>query len=118
MADDQTELNPLYRDLLIAAVKYYGGIILATLATRHVITTDQSQQLLDDLTHKAVFYAPAVLMFAPIAWKIVRSRAKLVTALWKAKLTEDEATMMVKNPTVQTPTVKTPSDTIPGVPKP
>ena len=117
MADGSEELNPLYKDLLIGAVKYYGGIILASLATRHVITTDQSQQLLDDLSHKVVFYAPAVLMFAPIAWKIVRRRAILVTALWKAKMTEDEAKMMVKNPTVQTPTAKTPSDTVPGVPK-
>lgn len=117
MADESEELNPLYKDLIVGAAKYYGGVILAALATRHVISVDQSQQLLDDLTHKAIAYAPALLLFAPIAWKITKNRAKLVTALWKANLTEEQIKMLLANPTVQTPTTKTPSNTVPGVPK-
>lgn len=117
MGDESTDINPLYKDLILGAIKYFGGMILASLATRHVITVDQSQRLLDDLTHKAIAYAPALLLFAPIAWKITKNRAKLVTALMVGKISEDEVKMMLANPTVQTPTVKTPPNTVPGVPK-
>lgn len=118
MGDESTDMNPLYKDILLAALKYFGGMVLASLATRHVISVDQSQQLLDDLTHKAIAYAPALLLFGAIVWKIVKNRATLVIALWKAGLTEEQAKMMLANPTIVTPTVRTPSNTIPGVPKP
>lgn len=115
MADVQLD-NPTNIDIALAIFKWAVTVALSSLAARHVITVDQSQRLLDDLTHKAIAYAPTLVPLAFIIWKVIKNRARLVTALWKAKLTENEVKEMIADPNTTTPTVKTPSNTVPGVP--
>ncbi len=109
--------NPFYRDIAYSAAKYVATMALTTLATKHVITVDQSKELLDNLTEKIVLFAIAASPFALVVAKIAKRRAEYMTALMIAKMTENEIKVMVKDPLIETPTVRTPPSTIPGVPK-
>lgn len=124
MADEKKTLierwnavNPFYKDVIYSAVKYITGLALASLATRHVITIDQSRELLDNLTEKIILGLVAMAPFALVVLKMIQKRAEYMTALMVAKMTENETKTMVKDSAVPTPTVLTSPSTIPGVPK-
>lgn len=86
------------------------------LEKRHLLTAQQSEQLIAWGVQHLLIWAPGVLAVVWGIWKSWWSRKKLMVALPSTEpMTENDAKAIIRSGAV-TPTVSTPKHTVPGVP--